>query len=142
LVEPTVKGDPMSTLRRSGKSLRRLSNALKIQGFSVGHNVVGDLLKEFNYSLQLNRKEQEGSTVSREERDAQFIHINATAGRFLQERYPVLSVDTKKKEIIGNYKNGGREYKKAGQPEEVNVHDFPGKEGKVVPYGILRYWEK
>jgi len=136
LVEPTAKGDPMTMLRWSSKSLRRLSDALKTQGFSVGHNVVGDLLKELDYSLQLNRKEQEGSSVSREERDAQFMHINETAGLFLQERCPVLSVDTKKKELIGNYKNSGREYKKTGQPEEVNVHDFPGKEGKVIPYGV------
>jgi len=135
LVEPTSRGDPESLLRWSCKSTRNLTKALQMQGYSVSHATVGTLLKGLGYSLQANKKTLEGS--SHPERDAQFQYINASAGILQSKNQPVISVDTKKKEIVGNYKNGGREFHKKGNPVEVNGHDFPDKKlGKVVPYGI------
>jgi len=135
LIEPGAKGDPQSPLRWTNKALRKLSTELEKQGFDVCHATVAGLIKEIGYSLQLNRKDKEGK--SSPDRDAQFQHINAQAQAFLDAGEPVISVDTKKKELIGEYKNGGREYRKKGDPLKVNVHDFPDKEGgKVAPYGV------
>lgn len=135
LIEPETKGDPQSPLRWTNKGLRKLSTELKTQGFDVCHATVATLLKESGYSLQLNRKDKEGKAVP--DRNAQFQHINEQSKAFLEAGEPVISVDTKKKELIGEYKNGGREYRKQGDPVIVNVHDFPDKEeGKVAPYGV------
>lgn len=135
LVEPETKGDPQSPLRWTNKGLRKLSSELKKQGYDVCHTTVADLLRQLDYSLQLNRKDKEGKSVP--DRNAQFQHINDQAKAFLDAGEPVISVDTKKKELIGEYKNEGREYRKKGDPLKVNVHDFPDKEnGKVAPYGV------
>ncbi len=135
LVEVATKGDPELPMLWTNKGLRKLSVELEKQGFKVGRSSVAALLKEMGYSLQLNRKEKEGKAVP--DRNAQFEHINEKAKKFLKEGIPVLSVDTKKKELIGNFKNAGREYRKKGDPIKVNDHDFPdpGK-GKVAPYGV------
>ena len=135
LIEPEAKGDPQSPLRWTNKGLRKLSCELKNQGFDVCHSTVSDLLSQIGYSLQLNRKDKEGKSVP--DRNEQFQHINDQAKTFLDQGAPVISVDTKKKELIGEYKNGGREYRKKGDPLKVNVHDFPDEEkGKVAPYGV------
>jgi hypothetical protein len=135
LIEPEAKGDPQSPLRWTNKGLRKISSQLKKQGYNVCHVTIGNLLEKSGYSLQLNRKEKEGKSVP--DRNAQFQFINDQAKAFLDSCEPVISVDTKKKELIGEYKNGGREYRKKGDPVLVNVHDFPDKEeGKVVPYGV------
>ncbi|HNC01615.1 MAG TPA: ISAzo13 family transposase [Leptospiraceae bacterium] len=135
LAEPATKGDPMSPLLWVSKSLRNLSRELKKKAYNVGYTTVSNLLKDAGYSLQLNRKEREGKSVP--DRNAQFEHINEQAKIFLHEGQPVISVDTKKKELVGNYKNWGKEYTKKGKPVEVNMHDFPDeKEGKVAPYGV------
>ena len=135
LLEPATKGDPESPLRWTNKGLRKLSVELGKQGFSASQNTVAALLKKANYSLQLNRKEKEGKSVP--DRNAQFEYINEQIKTFHSEGQPVISVDTKKKELVGNFKNGGREYRKKGDPMEVNVHDFPDPdEGKVAPYGV------
>jgi hypothetical protein len=108
---------------------------LSKKGYNAGYTTVSNLLKDAGYSLQLNRKEREGKSVP--DRNAQFEYINEQAKIFLREGQPVISVDTKKKELVGNYKNWGREYTKKGDPVEVNMHDFPDeKEGKVAPYGV------
>ena len=125
LVDPATRGDPMSPLKWTSKSLRNLAAALCAMGHRVGHDVVGTLLKTLGYSLQGNRKTIEGS--SHVDRDAQFQHI----------AQPAISVDTKKKELVGDFKNGGREYRPAGAPEPVRVHDFVDpKLGRAAPYGI------
>lgn len=135
LIEPMTKGDPQSPLRWTNKGLRKLSSELKNQGFDICHSTVADLLRQCGYSLQLNRKDKEGKSVP--DRNAQFQYINDKAMAFLGSSEPVISVDTKKKELIGDYKNGGREYRKKGDPVKVNVHDFPDEEGgKVAPYGV------
>lgn len=135
LVEVSTKGDPELPMRWTSKSLSKLSAELLKQGFKVGRDTVASLLKRMGYSLQLNKKDKEGKAVP--DRNAQFEHINEKAKNFLKEGYPVLSVDTKKKELIGEFKNGGREYRKKGDPIKVNVHDFPDAEdGKVAPYGV------
>jgi hypothetical protein len=135
LVEPHIKGDPTSPLLWTNKGLRKLATELEKQGFDVCHSTVGDLLKQSGYSLQLNRKDKEGKSVP--DRNAQFQHINDQVIAFQKTGEPVISVDTKKKELIGEYKNAGREYRKQGDPIKVNVHDFPDKErGKVAPYGV------
>ena len=135
LVEAATKGDPELPMRWTNKGLRKLSVELQNQGFKVSHSTVASLLEEMGYSLQLNRKEKEGKSVP--DRNAQFEHINEKAKNFLNEGVPVISVDTKKKELIGEFKNAGREYRKKGDPVKVNDHDFPdpGK-GKVAPYGV------
>lgn len=135
LVQPYTKGDPARPLRWTSKSTYKLAEELKSNGYEVSPNTVGRLLKEQEYSLQLNRKEKEGK--GHEERDAQFQFINDKASRFMLAGKAAISVDTKKKENIGNYKNGGREYHKKGAAPKVNVHDFKDKElGKAAPYGI------
>ncbi len=135
LVSPSERGDPMSPLRWTCKSLRRLAAELGARGHKISHTVVGELLKQQKFSLQANSKVREGD--SHPDRDAQFAHINASVTRALSEQQPVISVDTKKKELVGDFKNAGREWRAQGQPEEVRVHDFLIKElGRAVPYGI------
>lgn len=136
LVEPTSRGDPMSALRWTCKSTVNLAEALTHQGHPIGPWTVGMLLKEAGYSLQSNRKTKEGS--SHPDRNAQFEHINITVQHFQQRGQPVVSVDTKKKELVGPFKNGGREWQPKGEPEEVLVHDFVDEMlGKVIPYGVF-----
>ncbi|MDR3707155.1 MAG: ISAzo13 family transposase [Capsulimonadaceae bacterium] len=135
LVEPVTRGDPESPLRWTCKSLRKLADELGKQGYSVSHRLVGDLLENLGYSLQANRKTNEGG--NHPDRDAQFQHINATVKGFLAAGQPAISVDTKKKELVGDFKNAGRELRPIGTPERVRVHDFPIPElGKVAPYGV------
>src|SRR6202049_3675686 len=135
LVEPTTRGDPESPLRWTCKSVRRLAQALQAQGHEVSRTLVGHLLNETGYSLQGNRKTTEGD--SHPDRDAQFGYINTQVTTALAEQQPVISVDTKKKELVGDFRNNGREYRPQGNPEEVRVHDFLIKElGRAVPYGI------
>jgi len=135
LVSPSERGDPMSPLRWTCKGLRRLASELRAIGHKISHTVVGELLKGEKFSLQANSKTREGD--SHPDRDAQFAHISACVSRALAERQPVISVDTKKKELVGDFKNGGREWRPQGDPEEVRVHDFLIKElGRAVPYGI------
>jgi transposase len=135
LVEPSARGDPQSPLRWTCKSLRRLAEALREQGHQVSHTLVGALLADLGFSLQTNRKILEGA--DHPDRDAQFGYINATVGAALAENQPAISVDTKKKELVGNFKNGGRDYRPRGDPEAVRVHDFLIKElGRAVPYGV------
>jgi hypothetical protein len=135
LVEPTSRGDPQTPLLWTCKSVRRLAQELQAQGHQVGRPLVGELLDGMGYSLQGNRKTREGD--SHPDRDAQFQHINAAVNAALAEHEPAISVDTKKKELVGDFKNGGREYRPAGDPEKVRVHDFLIKElGRAVPYGV------
>lgn len=135
LVEPEARGDPMSPLRWTCKSLRRLATELGRRGHRVSHTVVGELLKQQKFSLQANRKTREGD--SHPDRDTQFAQISQSVSAALAEGEPVISVDTKKKELVGDFKNGGREWRPQGQPEEVRVHDFLIQElGRAVPYGI------
>jgi len=135
LVEPYTKGDPEKPLIWTTKSTRNLSDELKLQGYSISHTTTGKLLQELGYSLQANKKTLE--KASHEDRDAQFKYINSSVILMHKHGQPTISVDSKKKENIGNYKNNGREYSKKGQPIEVNGHDFPDpKLGKVVPYGV------
>ena len=135
LVEPTARGDPMSALRWTCKSLRRLAAELTARGHPVSHTVVGELLTQQKFSLQANRKTREGG--DHPDRDAQFLHIDQSVADALAAKQPVISVDTKKKELVGDFKNAGREWRPKGRPEEVRVHDFLIKElGRAVPYGI------
>jgi transposase len=135
LVEPVTRGDPESALRWTCKSVRKLAAELREQGHQVSHQWVAEKLRDLGYSLQGNRKTREGS--NHPDRDAQFEHINATAQRFLAAGDPVISVDTKKKELVGDFKNGGREWRPQGEPEEVRVYDFVIPElGRVSPYGV------
>jgi len=135
LVEPESRGDPQSPLRWTCKSTRRLAQELTLQGHSVGPTTVRQLLKAAGYSLQANRKTREGA--SHPDRDAQFCYINRRVKSQQRQGQPAASVDTKKKETLGNLKNAGREWRPKGQPREVNVHDFPDpKKGKAVPYGV------
>ena len=135
LVEPDMRGDPMSPLRWTTKSTRKLADELTRQGHHVGADTVGDLLREEGFSLQGNAKTLEGKQSP--DRDAQFGYINAQVKDHQQAGEPVVSVDTKKKELVGEYKNAGREWRPTGDPVQVNDHDFPDKElGKAIPYGI------
>jgi hypothetical protein len=135
LVEPTTRGDPQAPLRWTCKSVRRLAQALQAQGHQVSRTLVAELLNAAGYSLQGNRKTKEGD--SHPDRDAQFAHINTQVAASLAEQQPVISVDTKKKELVGDFRNPGREYRPQGDPEEVRVHDFLIKElGRAVPYGV------
>ena len=135
LVDPETRGDPMSPLRWTCKSTRQLSRALTEAGHPVSHKVVAELLKEQGYSLQANRKTIEGG--DHPDRSDQFRYINNQAGTFLSQGHPVISVDTKKKELVGQYKNAGEEWTPSGAPESVNVYDFVNVEvGKAIPYGI------
>ena len=135
LVEPDARGDPMSSLRWTCKSLRRLAAELNKLGHQISHTVVGELLKAQKFSLQANRKTREGA--DNPDRDAQFGFINEAVTTAMAQNQPVISVDTKKKELVGNFKNAGREWRPQGAPEDVRVHDFLIKElGRAVPYGI------
>ncbi len=135
LVEPTTRGDPMSPLRWTCKSTRQLAAALCAQGHRVSHQTVASLLEHLEYSLQAPRKLLEGT--SHPDRDAQFTYLNAQVSAMLAAEQPVISVDCKKKELVGTYTNGGQEYQPQGQPEVVNVYDFVDKTvGKAIPYGI------
>jgi hypothetical protein len=135
LVDPATRGHPQSPLLWSSKSTGKLAGELARQGHLVSDRTVAALLKVEHYSLQANRKAKEGS--SHPDRDAQFGYINEQAIRALREGRPVVSVDTKKKELVGEFKNSGQEWQPRGQPQKVNVHDFPDpKRGKAVPYGV------
>src|SRR5713101_4407983 len=135
LVEPTARGDPQSPLRWTCKSTPRLAKELAEQGHQVSQRSVCDLLAQLNYSLQSTRKTREGG--QHPDRDAQFNHIARTAAQYQATGDPVISVDTKKKELIGDFKNGGREWRRKGDPEPVRVYDFIDPElGKVAPYGV------
>ena len=135
LVEPTTLGDPESPLRWTCKSLRQLESQLRSQGFSASHTSVGNLLKEMGYSLQGNQKTLEGS--KHPDRNAQFEFINSRTEKAMRDGQPVISVDTKKKELVGRYKNGGKEFRPKGRPEQVKVYDFVDKElGRANPYGV------
>ncbi len=135
LVEPTTRGDPMQPLLWTIRSLRNLANELANLGHKVCPTVVGDLLRSMGYSLQANSKTREGGQHI--DRDRQFHYINTQAKAFLAANEPVISVDTKKKELVGNFKNNGREWRRSGTPELVNVHDFiDPKLSRAVPYGV------
>jgi hypothetical protein len=135
LVEPTSRGDPESPLRWTCKGVRRLAAELQRQGFSVGRQKVAELLAKLGYSLQANRKTREGS--QHPDRNAQFEYIAAQVGRLQNLGQPVISVDTKKKELVGNFKNVSKEWCPKGKPVAVNVHDFMDKKlGKAIPYGV------
>ena len=135
LVEPTTRGDPESPLRWTLKSTTQLAQELTRQKHPVSPRTVGRLLNDLEYSLQGNRKTLEGS--AHPDRNAQFEYINASVKRFQQRGQPVISVDTKKKELVGVFKNGGREWQPKGEPEKVKVHDFLDVElGKAIPYGV------
>lgn len=135
LVDPVTRGDPESPLRWTCKSTTNLADELRRQNHSVSDRTVATLLKKAGYSLQANRKAREGN--QHPDRNAQFEHINAQVVTFHRQRQPVISVDTKKKELVGDFKNGGREWRPRGLPENVRVHDFKDKQlGKAIPYGI------
>ena len=135
LVDPLTHGDPTAPLRWTCKSRAKLAAALAHQGWRVSSTTVGRMLKDVGYSLQAPRKRYEGT--SHPDRNDQFEYINATAERFLQRGQPVISVDTKKKELVGNFKKGGREWQPKGAPESVRVHDFQADScGKAIPYGV------
>jgi hypothetical protein len=135
LVEPSTRGDPQSPLRWTCKSTRKLAEELCRRGHHVSHQTVAALLHDLDYSLQANRKTREGA--SHPDRNAQFEHINARVRAFQRRGQPVVSVDSKKRELIGDFKNAGREWQPAGTPEEVRTKDFPDKRlGKVTPSGV------
>lgn len=134
LVDPETRGDPESPLRWTTKSTTNLADALTEAGHPVSPDTVGRLLKENGYSLQANAKTVEGK--QHPDRDGQFGHINEKVKAFQAANEPVISVDTKKKELVGNYKNAGQEWQPQGEPERVDVHDFKGVLGRAVPYGI------
>lgn len=135
LVDPTRRGDPESPLRWTTKSCRKLAESLRIKGHEVSPTKVGQLLRDLGYSLQANKKTVEGKQHA--DRDAQFHHINDRTAEFINRGLPVVSTDTKKKELVGNFKNAGREWQPAGEPVRVNCHDFPTDAiGKAIPYGI------
>lgn len=135
LIEPVTRGDPESPMRWTCKSLRQLESELRTQGYVVSHSSIGSLLKELGYSLQGNRKTMEGS--NHPDRNAQFEFINARTEEAMRNGQPVISVDTKKKELVGQYKNGGKELRPKGEPEQVKVYDFVDKKlGRANPYGV------
>jgi len=135
LIEDAIRGDPCSPLRWVSRSLRHLVKALAAQGFRASQRVVANLLRQLHYSCQANRKTREGA--NHPDRDAQFAHINETVKAAIAAGEPAISVDTKKKELVGDFKNNGRELRRKGNPEPVRVHDFKIPElGKVAPYGV------
>jgi DNA-binding phage protein len=135
LVSPATRGDPMSPLRWTSKSTEKLAAELNAEGFTIGADTVGTMLKAQGYSLQSTRKTKEGG--DHPDRDAQFRHIAAEVTRMQAAQQPVISVDCKKKELIGEFKNAGREWQPAEDPEAVNVYDFPDMaDGKAIPYGV------
>lgn len=136
LVAPTTRGDPMSPLVWTCKSTRKLADEIQEQGYEVSHMSVARTLHDMGYSLHALRKNQEGS--EHPDRNAQFEYINALVKKTQEKNQPVISVDTKKKELVGNYRNGGVEWQPKGQPQQVKVHDFPDEEmGKAIPYGVF-----
>lgn len=135
LVDPLTRGDPMSPLRWTCKSRAKLTAALNADGWKVSSTSVGRMLNDLGYRLQAVRKSTEGN--AHPDRNAQFEHINATAEDFLERHQPVVSVDTKKKELVGDFKNNGREWQPMSTPERALVHDFPqDAKGKAIPYGV------
>jgi len=135
MIDPATRGDPMSPLRWTCKSTAKLAEELTRQNHPVSDRTVAMLLKQSGYSLQANRKSREGS--SHPDRNAQFEYINRQVRAFQKRQQPVVSVDTKKKELVGEFKNPGEEWQPQGQPQPVNVHDFPDKKlGKAIPYGV------
>jgi Rhodopirellula transposase DDE domain len=135
LIDPATRGDPMSPLRWTCKSTAKLAEELTRQNHPVSDRTVAMLLKQSGYSLQANRKSRAGS--SHPDRNAQFEYINRQVMVFQKRQQPVVSVDTKKKELVGEFKNPGEEWQPQGQPQPVNVHDFPDKKlGKAIPYGV------
>jgi hypothetical protein len=135
LIEDAIRGDPESPLRWVSRSQRTLAEALRRHGFEVSQKLVGLLLRDLEYSCQANRKTREGSSPP--DRNAQFAYINTTVKAAITAGEPAISVDTKKKELIGDFKNPGRELRPKGDPEPVRVHDFQIPElGKVAPYGV------
>jgi len=135
LVDPVTRGDPMSLLVWTTKSTRNLASALTTMGHQVSDRTVAAMLAGLGFSLQSNAKVTEGS--QHEDRDAQFHYLATQVRQHIEAGWPVISIDTKKKELVGDFKNNGREYQPAKTPERVNVHDFPDKElGKAIPYGI------
>ena len=135
LIEDAIRGDPCSPLRWVSRSQRHLVKALAARGFQVSQWLVGQLLRQLKYSCQANRKTREGS--NHPDRDAQFAHINTTVKAAIADGQPAISVDTKKKELVGDFKNPGRELRRQQDPEPVRVHDFKLPElGKVAPYGV------
>lgn len=135
LVDPVTRGDPESSLRWTCKSTRRLAAELAQQDYHVSHSLVAQLLRDAGYSLQANRKTREGG--GHPDRNAQFEHISRAVRRQIRQGMPAISVDTKKKELVGDFKNSGREWRPQGKPQEVRVHDFMDKtKGKAIPYGV------
>jgi transposase len=135
LVDPATRGDPMSLLMWTTKSTRKLAAALSAMGHRVSDRTVARMLRDMGFSLQGNAKVTEGR--QHEDRDAQFGYLNTAVAEHVGAGQPVISVDTNKKELVGEFKNAGREYQPVGEPERVNVHDFPDKDlGKAIPYGI------
>lgn len=135
IIEPHTRGEPESSLLWTSKSLRKISSELKTKGYAVSYRVVGEILKSEGFSLQANRKTDEGK--SHPDRNEQFLHIHQKVKSFQRGGDPVISIDAKKKELIGNFKNNGKEWRPKGQPEKTKVYDFPsGAEGKVTPYGV------
>jgi hypothetical protein len=135
LIEPGTRGDPMSPLRWTLKSTRRIADELTAMGHTVSHTKVAKLLRSSGYSLQGTRKTLEGA--QHPDRDAQFRYINSTAAEFLAAGEPVISIDTKKKELVGRFAQAGREWQPSGTPEQVSTYDFPSlAEGKAIPYGV------
>ncbi len=135
LVEPTARGDPASPLRWTCRSTRQRAAALQAQGYRIGHQTVASLLKELGYSLQGNQKTKEGATPP--DRDARFSYLHERVEDFQRRGQPIVSVDTKKKELVGDFKNGGKEWRPQGEPERVRVYDFVDKTlGKANPYGV------
>ena len=135
LVDPVTRGDPRSPLRWTCKSTRQLAQELGGKGYSISNVTVADLLHRLDYSLQANAKTLEGA--SHPDRDTQFQYINSRVKEFLRRHQPVISVDTKKKELVGQFKNVGKEWQPKGEPERVEIHDFASPEfPKVIPYGV------
>jgi hypothetical protein len=135
LVDDAIRGDPEATLRWVSRSQRHIVRALREQGYAVSQKLVGRLLRQLGFRCQANRKTLEGS--SHPDRDAQFLYINRTTKAAIAKGEPVLSVDTKKKELVGDFRNPGKELRRKGEPEPVRVHDFEIEElGKVAPYGV------
>ena len=135
LIDPSSAGEPDSPLRWTTRSTRSLAAALRALGHAVSHTAVAALLHELGYSLQANQKRREGAQHA--DRDAQFRYISQQAARSLRQRAPAISVDTKKKELVGDFKNGGRTWRPRGEPEAVRVHDFViPAQGKAIPYGV------
>jgi hypothetical protein len=135
LVHPSTRGNPMSFLRWSSKSMAKLAEELVRQGFKVTDDTVGRMLKDIGYSLQAPSKQKEG--MAHPDRDAQFGYLNKEVGRFMKRGQPVISCDTKKKEIVGEFSNGGTEWHPVGEPTRTKTHDFVDKElGRAVPYGV------